>query len=192
MLNNILIFIIINLSIVGPICIETINYCSLCNNITKLCEKCEKDIFIPDLDGGCKPAKKCIFGNNYCLQCDEDTNICKLCEDRYFPDENGGCSYSNYCEISYEGECLKCKDGSILVGSDIKICKSLYSEDLKNCEKINRINGLCDSCEEGFYLNSGDKKCINTENCHKSSFGVCKICSPNYYLDKIDGKCKSF
>ena len=186
MLKYILIFIYFKFSILQPVCIETINYCSLCNNITKLCEKCEKDIFIPDLNGGCKPAKKCILGNGHCMECDQDTNLCKSCEDRYYPDEIGGCSYTKECEISFEGECLKCKEGSILVGSDIKICKSLNSEDLKNCEKINTINGLCDSCEEGFYLNSGDKKCIKTENCLKSSFGVCKICSANYYLDKIN------
>ena len=190
MLKYILLFLYIKLAIIEPICIETINYCSLCNKITKLCEKCEKDIFIPDSEGGCKPAKKCIIGNNHCLQCDDNTNLCKSCEDRYYPDENGGCSYTNDCEISYEGECLECKEGLILVGSDIKICKSLNSEDLKNCVKINTINGLCESCEEGFYLNSGDKKCINTEHCHRSSFGVCKICSPNYYLDKIEDKCK--
>ena len=185
-----IIIIFIEITFCNLICIEGNNFCSQCNNVTKLCEKCEKDIFIPDIYGGCKPAKKCIFGKGHCLECQEETNICKLCEDRYYPDENGGCSYTNDCQISYEGECLKCKEGLVLVGIDIKICKSLNSEDLKNCENINTINGHCDSCKEGFFLNTGDKKCITTQNCEQSYFGVCNKCTTNYYLDKRENKCK--
>ena len=183
-------FIFIGISIANPHCKENINFCLRCNNVTKLCEKCEKDIFIPDNDGGCEPSQKCILGKGHCLECDESSYLCKICEDKYFPDENGGCSYTDDCEISYQGECLKCKEGLVLVGTNIKICKSLNSDDLKNCDKINTQNGLCNSCKEGFYLTSGDKKCIKIENCEQSSFGLCNKCTLNYYLDKKDGKCK--
>ena len=184
-------FLIISKIIISfEICEAGKNFCSKCNPISKLCEKCEKNIFIPDNNGGCISSKKCILGRNHCLECEEDSNLCKICEDRYYPDEIGGCSYANDCQISYEGECLKCKEGLVLIGSDIKICKSLNSEDLKNCANINMINGLCDKCQEGFYLNTGDKKCIDVENCDKSSFGICIKCSLNYYLDKKDDKCK--
>ena len=80
--------------------------------------KCEKDIFVPDLKGGCEGAKKCILGNNYCKECEEDSKLCKICEDGYFPDQNGGCSYTNNCEISSQGQCIKCKDNYILIGEN--------------------------------------------------------------------------
>ena len=27
------------------------------------------------------------------------------------------------------------------------------------------VSGFCDECQEGYYLNSGDFKCINKPNC---------------------------
>ena len=121
----------------------------------------------------------------------------KKCEKNYFPDENGQCSYTKNCEISEKGKCLKCKDDYILIGKDsedsedsIKICKLLISEDLKNCERINMYNGICEKCQEGYYLNNGDKKCTKYENCYESSFGVCTKCNIYYYLDKKEDKCK--
>ena len=190
LIRFIIFYTIIKLCISIPSCIETINHCSLCNNVTKLCLKCEKDIFVPDINGGCEPIKKCFPGKGYCLECESDSLLCKTCEEKYYPDENGGCSYATDCKIAYQGECIQCKEDLILIGSDIKICKSLNTEDLKNCENVNIINGRCKSCKSEFYLNTGDKKCIKTENCYESSFGVCNKCSDGYYLDKRDGKCK--
>ena len=182
--------IFIKISFSDYICKEGENFCSRCNPITKLCEKCEKDIFILNENGICEKANKCIPGINYCSQCHIDSFICEICDEGYYPDENGGCSYTNYCEISYRGECLKCYNDSILVGNNIKICKPLNSENLKNCKNINNYSGFCELCKEGYYLNRGDGKCINTQNCEESLFGVCKKCRANYYLDKKDDKCK--
>ena len=100
--------------------------------------------FCLDEDGGCKNAQKCVIGENYCMECNEEGNLCQKCEEGYFPDQNGACSYSDNCEISYEGKCLECQENFILVGktdyyapsNEIKLCKSLNSEDLRNCEKI--------------------------------------------------------
>ena len=171
-------------------CIEGKNNCLKCNPKTKLCHKCDKNILIPDEKGGCKFTKICINKVNKCIQCSENNVICKKCEKNYYPDENGGCSYSKNCEISYKGECIKCKNNYILIGENIKICKFLFSEDLKNCKKINIIDGICEECKENYFLNSGDLKCIPYENCFKSSFGICKICNLGYFLDKMDNKCK--
>ena len=102
----------------GSICIEGQNKCLRCNPITKLCEKCEKNIYIPDNIGGCENSKKCILGNHYCYKCTTEGNLCKICQEGYFPDENGGCTYTLNCEISYKGNCLKCKDNFILIGDD--------------------------------------------------------------------------
>jgi len=177
----------------SPSCKEGKNYCSYCNPVTKLCSKCEKEIFIPDENGGCIGAKKCIFGNNYCTECMENDDLCKNCEIGYFPDKNGGCSYTDNCEISFRGNCIKCIDNYILIGgsnSVIKICKSLNSEDLKNCEKINIEKGFCEKCSDNYFLGKGDNKCIKTKYCYESNFGICEKCNKGYYLDKKEEKCK--
>ena len=184
------------LVLLAPYCIERENHCSRCNTITKLCIKCEKDIYVPDEDGGCKNAEKCVVGENYCMECNEEGNLCQKCEDGYFPDQNGACSYSDNCEISYEGKCLKCLEDFILIGETfyfgdgLKICKSINSEDLKNCDRINEEKGTCLSCKEGYYLNNGDKKCSKTLNCYESSFGICQKCNIGFYLNKKDDICE--
>ena len=195
-INTWLFILIIKQAIFLPLCKEGKNNCTKCNYLTNLCIKCDKDIFIPDLNGGCEGAKKCISGDNYCKECEEDSNLCKVCDDGYYPDENGGCSYTNYCEISEHGQCIKCKDNYILIGENTYLfegfilCKSINSEDFKNCEEINKRRGMCSKCKKGFYLNIGDHRCIETANCTESSFGKCKTCNYNYYLDKKDNACK--
>ena len=175
-----------------PYCKEDENNCLKCNPVTKLCYKCSKEIYVPDENGGCEIFKNCIIGKNYCLECDDNTHLCEECEKGYFPDENGGCSNTPNCQISYKGECLECVEDFILIGNtNIKICKSLSSEDLKNCEKINIINGECEQCQENYFLNEGDKKCTKTENCYESAFGVCSQCNENYYLNKKESECKN-
>ena len=172
-------------------CLEGQNSCLKCNPVTKLCVKCILDIYTPNENGGCRKANKCFLGNNYCLECSTEGDLCQTCEINYFPDENGGCSSTNNCEISYRGNCVKCKDNFILVGDDnsIKVCLSLNSENLKNCETINTINGSCEKCKNGYYLNSGDKRCITTPNCYESIFGDCQKCNNGYYLYKKENKC---
>ena len=183
----------------SPNCKEGINLCQSCHPITKLCLKCEKDIYTPDNNGGCEYSKTCYEKKNHCLKCNDDKDLCEKCEEDYYPDENGGCSFVNNCEISWNGRCLKCRKDFILIGLDeeendlpyyeIKICKSLNSEDLKHCEEINIENGLCNKCKIGYYLNEGDKKCILTQNCYESAFGICKRCISGYYLFRDDRKC---
>ena len=177
-------------------CIEGENHCLKCNPLTKLCYKYDMDIFIPDEKGGCDNIKKCIFGENYCVECQEDESLCQKCIEGYYPDESGGCSYTDNCEISYKGNCLKYKNDYILIGAinnlneGIAICKSKYFDDLKNCEKINLENGLCKECKEGYYLSNGDNKCTSIEKCFESSFNICKKCDKGFYLIKKENKCK--
>jgi len=188
----------LKISLFSSLCIEDNNHCVKYNPVAKLCVKCDKDIFVPDKNGGCQYSKKCILGKNNCLECNINEDLCLKCIDGYFPDENGGCSYTDNCEISYQGKCLKCKNGFILIGEDkeynkeneIKICKSLYAGELKNCEIINTSSGQCEKCKEGFFLNNGDKNCVSTENCYESIFEVCTKCNQNYYLDKKNLECK--
>ena len=117
---SLLLCIIISIVLNEPNCVEDINYCTRCNPITKLCVKCEKDIYKPDENGGCQHARTCRIGINYCVDCFEDGQLCRLCDEGYFPDDNGGCALTDNCEISYKGECLKCKENYILMGKKRK------------------------------------------------------------------------
>ena len=192
-------FILLFISIIFLInlkCIEGENKCLKCNPITKLCIKCEKEIYAPDENGGCQNSKQCRLGYNHCYECNNEGNLCEICEEGYFPDENGGCTYTSNCEISNQGKCLKCKNDFILIGEDgylsngIKICKSIYSEELQNCQIINMDNGICKQCNEGYYLAKNDKKCNKIQNCFSSKNGECTKCIDWYYLDKNEEKCK--
>ena len=189
---NILFYLIVCVN-TAPLCKDFTNFCYRCNILTNLCAKCiYSEFLVPDEKGGCIGAKKCILGRNNCNECDINGNFCKTCEENYFPDENGGCSYTGGCEISYNGECLKCKEGSILIGkqNELKICKSLLSENFKNCEIINYETGFCSICNNGYYLTSIDHKFIKTENCKEAIFGNCISCNDGYYLNKKEDKCQ--
>ena len=175
-----------------PLCIENSNFCDVCNILLNLCAKCEKsDIFVPDENGGCIGAKKCIIGKNYCNECDKEEKICETCEINYYPDENGGCTYSEGCEISYKGECLKCKEDYILIGKENgpRFCKSLSLNNYKNCKEINKETGFCNECKKGYFLTSEDNNCIKIENCKESIFENCISCNQGYYFDKKENKC---
>ena len=196
MMTYLIAFLLFKMIFSEPICKEGFNNCSKCNPITKLCVKCEKDIYTPDRDGGCENSKRCVFGANYCIECLENEKLCKQCDEGYFPDENGGCSITDNCIISYKGECLKCKENYLLIGKqnsdikyNIKLCKPYSSVDLQNCKKINLENGECNFCEIGYYIDESDNKCTKTEYCLISLNGVCLKCNDYYYLDKNQNKC---
>ena len=216
MLTKYILLLILKIFSINSACVESENHCFKCNPMTKLCAKCENDIYVPDNNGGCQNAKICILGSNQCLECEDNGQLCKTCVSGYFPDENGGCSYTDNCEVSYRGKCLKCKKDYILIGeeeiketeeidgtepvkkvkdlyneyNEIRICKSLLFGDLKNCEEVNIYKGFCEKCKKNYFLNSGDRKCTSTENCYESSFDICTKCRAGYYLDKREGVCK--
>ena len=56
------------------------------------------------------------------------------------------------------------------------------SIDFTNCRKINMTSGLCEDCEDNYYLNLGDKRCTKIQNCFESVFGKCIECNPGYYI----------
>ena len=187
--------IIYKIIICDPSCKEGVNFCSRCNPVTKLCAKCQRNVYIPDENGGCTYSRKCSFGENYCMECNDEGNLCINCEDDYYPDQNGGCSYTDNCVISEMGKCYECEKDFILIGvndifnNEVRICKWRDSEGLQNCEKINTENGSCSSCKEGYFLNSDDKKCIKEDNCYESYFGICQQCKEGYYMIKKEQKC---
>ena len=193
------IFLLISKIIISnQVCFANTNKCTKCHPITKLCIKCEKNIYAPDDQGGCTNAKKCNTGYNHCLQCKEDETVCRECDIGYFPDENGGCSITDNCEISYQGDCIECKENYILVGRKsyyssisgyIRLCKPLSSDSFQNCDSIDEERGTCSKCKDGYYLSSVDQECTKVENCAKSSKGTCKKCNYRYYLNEKEQKC---
>ena len=197
LLNCFILIIISKIILSQRVCKEEENFCSKCNPVTKLCVKCEKDIYTPNEFGGCSNIKKCEKDRHHCLECDGEGKLCKKCDASYYPDENGGCSYTKNCEVSYKGNCIKCKEDFILIGKTnqysfdgkINICKSLNSEDLKNCKTIDTELGVCTNCKEGYHFSFGDKKCTLIWNCYESIFGVCQKCASGYYLDKRKKEC---
>ena len=188
-------FLLLSIKSISNNCIDNRKGCLKCNKETYLCDKCANSALIPDNEGGCKGIKKCTPGENYCYECDGNNNICSVCEDEYYPDNNGGCAYTENCEISYKGECYECNQGYFIVGKrpdsikDFKLCKSYFSSDFKNCKKINEEKGTCASCENGYYLDDEDFKCIQTQNCSTSIYGICTKCSYGFYLNKKNNSC---
>ena len=185
-----LILIIIKLSFSSR-CVEGENFCLKCDNQNDICIQCKNEILVPNEQGECIGIKKCSEGKNFCFNCDIEGDLCQYCETGFFPDNNGGCSYIDNCEISYNGLCLKCKENFILIGpdEDFKLCKSIYSSDLKNCKIINEKKGTCDLCEESYFLGKGDLKCTNVENCYESTYGKCDKCIDNFYLERKKDVC---
>ena len=185
------IFSIISQFLLCQSCKDSQNFCNKCNPLTNLCIKCKYDILTPNQNGGCTGLKKCTLGKNYCNECDIQGELCSKCELGYYPDKNGGCSYTDNCKISYKGQCIECENDHILVGKDFefKLCKNINIDDFKYCKEIDIEKGVCLSCEDGYFLNFEDKKCTKTENCNESIYGNCISCYIGYYLNKKNNTC---
>ena len=184
-----LLLLIIEIAFTQNICVDNENFCEKCHPLTNQCIKCITDNFIINEEGEC--TGRCKAGKNYCDECDLDEKLCKICQEGFYQDKVGGCSITPNCEYSYNGKCLQCDEDYILIGNDnsFRICKDKNSIDLKNCIDINNQTGLCNQCEDGYYLNSGDYKCSKTQNCYESIFGICSSCEKGYYLNKREEKC---
>ena len=67
-------FLLISILIIGQIslsvsssCKEGSKNCAKCNPVTKLCVKCDKNLYALNKKGECEQSKKCILGENYCI-----------------------------------------------------------------------------------------------------------------------------
>ena len=153
-------------------CVEKQNFCSKCHSKTNLCIKCEyDDILIPDEEGGCTGINKCFVGKNYCNQCTEEANLCNECEQGFYPDKNGGCSFTKNCELSFFGHCIKCESNYYLIGNEIKMC--IY---INKSDEINNGNKLYKR-DELIKLPESENKVLNIEQSKllENKFGIDKI-----------------
>ena len=188
MFKILFLFLIFFVKTSSPSCELNKNNCSKCNPLTKLCAICAiPEIYKPDKNGGCSGSLRCEAGKNYCNECDINGYLCKKCEKGYYPDDNGACSYTENCKISYKGECLECLQNFIKVGKkgEWQICKYFSSDDFNHCKKINYEKGYYELCEDNYYL-SKENKCIKTKNCQDSIFGNCIKCKYGFYYNKKD------
>ena len=188
--NLIIILFLFISPIISESCESNKNNCEICNPLTDKCAKCISDKYIINKEGICSP--QCFPGKNYCNECDEFEQLCVECELGYYPDQIGSCSLIPNCDISSQGKCLKCISDYILIGKyedTFKLCKNRNSEEFRNCKYINYETGLCEECEEGYFLTEGDFKCIKTQNCYESTFGICIQCIFGFYLSKIKNEC---
>ena len=135
-----------------------------------------------------------------------------------FFDENGNCSYSNYCSKSSNSYCKKCINRYYLSNNS-------YCSETDNCFSAEHDSGICLICNDNYYLDTRDykcksnlnnkefqfckkvendicincelyynldeeSKCVDVYNCAKSENGKCILCSENYYLGK-DNYCSN-
>lgn len=126
---------------------------------------------------------KCTSCPKNCLTCSFDTDgktkICSACSGRYKLNNDG-----SKC-ISCQTSCIDCVDAESTLSSSIAECSACMDGYYKNIDdnptcnqclddcKICSETGKCDTCDDDFYLNSGD-------SCSECPF-KCKTCS------EIDG-----
>ncbi len=192
-ISFLLLIFILKFTLEFPNCEDGKNFCQKCNPVTDVCIRCKNDAVIADEEGKCIGLKKCFMGQNFCEECNSEETLCSRCKTSYYPDENGQCSYTDNCELSYKGECFQCKNDYLLIGQEgvLRICKYKDPEDFVGCEQISSSTGLCQKCIENYFLTEGDRKCIETDKCFEARFSQCVTCISDYYLDIKDGnKCK--
>ena len=171
------------------------------------CKRCKDGFFLGKGDKKCIEVEFCyesIFGNcvscingyylnkkeNKCLKMDEkfegcketiDGDNCEICDEGYYFDENGICTYSNFCSETKNRKCIKCKNSYYLTNDS-------YCSDSDNCFNADKDTGLCTSCNNNYYLDINDYKCkSNLENiiynlCIKVKNEECVKCQEGYIL----------
>ena len=206
------------------------------------CKLCMEGYYLNEGDKRCIKIQNCyesIFGNciscihnyyldkkeNECKKKDEkfegcketiDGENCEICNLDYYFDENGICTYSNYCSQTKNKKCEKCINGYYLTKDNV--CSSS-----DNCYYADKDTGICITCNHDYYLDTKDykcktnledneykyctqvnghrcitceykyrlgqdSKCCSTQYCAESENGICIKCLDNYYLG-LDNMC---
>ena len=179
-------------------CNKTKPNCETCNKDDGVCNKCKDDIYWDDdcstscsncidgcniTNGICNNKEKCMGEEYYgelcekrcnetrpnCEKCNKKDGICTVCTNDMFWDINCTTSCSNCiggCNIT-DGTCLKdtCKDDEYYG----ELCEKRCNETRPNCEKCNKIDGVCSKCTNDMFW---DKNCTTScSNC----IGGCNI-----------------
>ena len=190
---------------------EDLKNCKTINTISGLCEECNEGYNLNQGDSKCVEAKNCYessFGictacdvgyylnkkkdicektiNNliYCKQTLDEKN-CDICYFGFYLSEDGQCVDTINCSKTKGGKCIECKENNYLIND---ICSNE-----ENCKKADKDTGLCEVCNEGFYLDKKDRKCKS--NKEDNEYKYCEIYDEkcikcqNWYFVGEDYKC---
>ena len=109
--------------------------------------------------------------------------------ENFYTSKDGRMISTNFCDKSNEDKlCIKCIDDYYLTKDKISCTKEIH------CSTGNKKTGLCNWCEDNYYLDLKDRKCkSNSENkelkyCKILNGGICSECDKYYYLTK-NNKC---
>ena len=205
-----------NINVCKSLNIEEFRNCESINNLDGVCQKCIEGYFLTSEDKKCiqtgnctesllgkcvlcdkgyyldKKEEKCKEQKGNLLYCKEviEGENCNSCEDKYYFDQEGNCTSTNYCNKRGElGNCKECISGYYL---------SYFGNtctNTENCYTGIKGIGICDKCFSGYYIDFKDGKCKSNKenndfkNCVKAD-GYCIECAMSYYLGE-DYKCTS-
>ena len=134
---------------------------------------CAKGTLVCDASGSSPKSTICDFVNGYISKTDGscEAKTVEGCAMNYFSDE--------------QKPCLACNPGLVL---DSKKEKCVAVEDAKkkeNCKDYDKTTSVCTSCNDKFFVQSGECKAVTTavENCGTyENATTCKVCANGYYL----------
>ena len=196
---------------------DDLQNCKEINLEKGICQGCEKGYYLNSKDKKCiktQNCKKSKYGN--CILCDTgfylskkenlcinktetdskfltycdislDGIKCDICNEYSYLSEDGICVLTNYCSESKNEKCTKCINNYFL-------SKNLICTSTENCKDADKDTGLCNICDDNFYLDTKDYKCKSNQEdndykyCKKAIEGKCSECINIYKLTQ-DFKC---
>ena len=136
-----------------------------------------------------KKENKCLFKVGFISYCDIslDGIKCDICNEYSYMSEDGICVLTKYCSESYYEKCTKCINNYFLA-------KNFVCTTTENCKDGDKDTGICNICDDHFYLDTKDYKCKSNQEendykyCKKVINGRCTECTSIYKLTQ-DFKC---
>ena len=136
-----------------------------------------------------KKENKCLFKVGFISYCDIslDGIKCDICNEYSYMSEDGICVLTKYCSESYYEKCTKCINNYFLA-------KNFVCTTTENCKDGDKDTGICNICDDHFYLDTKDYKCKSNQEeneykyCKKVINGRCTEGTSIYKLTQ-DFKC---
>lgn len=98
---------------------------------------------------------QCLKCGNNCFQC-ENKELCNVCENSYYLQENNcvdKCDIQGYYTSNLDLKCFKCNNNCLS-------CSGPLDSDCIDCSSNKKlINGKCEGCKVGYYLNTINQTC---------------------------------
>ena len=150
-----------------------------------ICTSCNTGFFLDKTDDLCKTANNEFNGCHLSL----DGKICSECNEGFFLSEDGFCVKTPNCAKGNKNAiCIECSEGYFL-SKNGNICTTE-----EHCFSADYQFGICNVCEESYYIESETRKCFSNKEDEKFNFcstvssGNCVKCEYDYQFGK-DNKC---